>query len=174
MDLAHFKELYITTIPQLLRLSRRMVGNEFAEDIVHDAFLRYYERYRWITDPAAASRILHRIVYTLCIDQLRDAAVKRDAYAGVMAEEMAEINHFPTDDEDTSRLTRLKKAIENITQHKQMILLMRYTEGLSAKQIAAQLGLSVRTVENTIFRCIVSLRNEMNSRGNTSGRDTDD
>ena len=163
MDLAHFKEIYRSTIPHLLRLGHRMVGNEFAEDIVHDAFLRFYERYRWINDPAAAGRILNRIVYTLCIDQLREAAVRRDVYARLMAEEGFDTIHFATPDDDSQRLALLEKAVSGITRHKQMILQMRYTEGMTARQIAEQLGISTRTVENTIFRCINDLRNEMNN-----------
>ena len=161
MNLACFKEVYLATVPALLRLARRMTGNEFAEDIVHDAFLRYYEHYRWVSDPVVAGRILHRIVYTLCIDQLRESAVKRDAYARIMAEEGAQTSEYAADDDDMTRIVRLRKAIDGISKHKQMILVMRYTEGLSARQIATQLGISVRTVENTIFRCINALRIEM-------------
>lgn len=174
MDLAHFKEIYRITIPHLLRLGRRMVGNEFAEDIVHDAFLRFYERYRWIEDPAVAGRILHRIVYTLCIDQLREAAVRRDVYARLMAEDAFDTIPLASAEEDARRLSQLEKAISGITPHKQLILQMRYTEGLSARQIAQQLGISARTVENTIFRCINSLKNEINNPAKTPRRSPDD
>ena len=80
-----------------------------------------------------------------------------------MAEEGFDTIHFATPDDDSQRLALLEKAVSGITRHKQMILQMRYTEGMTARQIAEQLGISTRTVENTIFRCINDLRNEMNN-----------
>lgn len=65
---------------RLLRLAYRMLGSvSEAEDIVQDAWLRWDQAKTEIDAPAA---YLTRIVTRLCLDRLKSAQARREAYVG--------------------------------------------------------------------------------------------
>jgi RNA polymerase sigma-70 factor (ECF subfamily) len=66
--------------PRLMRLAYRMLGQiSEAEDAVQDAWLRWRGADAVVDDPAAW---LVRVTTRLCIDRLRAAKARRDAYRG--------------------------------------------------------------------------------------------
>jgi RNA polymerase sigma-70 factor (ECF subfamily) len=76
--LRHFE----TCRPHLIGLAYRMLGTmSEAEDIVQEAFLRWYRDDRRTV--AAPRAYLSRIVTRLSLDHLKSARVKRESYVGV-------------------------------------------------------------------------------------------
>jgi RNA polymerase sigma-70 factor (ECF subfamily) len=67
--------------PQLLRVAYRMLGSMAdAEDVVQEAWLRWSNT---VTDAInVPEAFLRRIVTRLCLDQLKSARVRREAYVG--------------------------------------------------------------------------------------------
>ena len=66
--------------PRLTRLAYRMLGSVAeAEDAVQDAWLRWTRAREEVADPAAW---LVRVTSRLCIDRMRAAKTRRDAYRG--------------------------------------------------------------------------------------------
>ena len=73
--------LFETQRPRLLRLAYRMLGSRAeAEDIVQDAYLRWHKRDPSQIDSPAA--YLTRIVTRLCLDTIKSARHRREAYVG--------------------------------------------------------------------------------------------
>lgn len=65
---------------RLLRLAYRMLGSvSEAEDVVQEAWLRWCDVSGGVDSPVA---YLTRIVTRLCLDQLKSARVRREAYVG--------------------------------------------------------------------------------------------
>ena len=52
----------------------------------------------------------------------------------------------------------LMKKVEELPESGQEIFRLSYLEGMKAAEIAEQLGLSVRTVENQLYRSLLYLR----------------
>jgi RNA polymerase sigma-70 factor (ECF subfamily) len=67
--------------PRLIRLAYRMLGSVAdAEDVVQEAFIRWMEADRdAVREPEA---FLRRVVTRLCLDQLKSARHRREAYVG--------------------------------------------------------------------------------------------
>lgn len=73
-------EVYRRLRPLLFSIAYRMLGSvSEAEDIVQEAFLRYHAVGAGV---ASAKAYLCAITTNLCIDQLRSARVRREAYPG--------------------------------------------------------------------------------------------
>lgn len=153
-----FKYVYISTASQMLRMARSLIGQEGAEDIVQESYISYFEHYHWNTDSERARKIISRIVYTKCIDHIRRLSAKRNILEGIHAEEDLVTQPEMVDDKYNSDIERMNKALQELTQHRQMILFMRFSDGLTSREIAEKLGLSKRTVENIIFKTINTLR----------------
>src|SRR5690606_8641561 len=68
--------------PRLLRLAYRMLGSRHeAEDLVQEAWLRWQNAEREaILEPAAW---LTRVVSRLCLDHMKSAHTRREAYPGI-------------------------------------------------------------------------------------------
>lgn len=85
-------ELFESHRPRLLGLAYRMVGGwGEAEDLVQEAWLRWYDRRGSVDDDAAW---LTTVTSRLCLDHLRSARVRREEYVGTWLPEP-----IPTDTE---------------------------------------------------------------------------
>jgi RNA polymerase sigma-70 factor (ECF subfamily) len=159
------KKLYISLKPILLRYASRYVPESIAEDIVQDSFLRYYDRYLWTTEKEEASQILFSITHNLCIDYLRHLSIIRD-YKSKMYVEIAldELEHFHDDDMAqlaNMKINKIRILIELLPPRQREILHLYYAENMKSTEIASRLELSRRTVENTIYRALISIRKQI-------------
>jgi RNA polymerase sigma-70 factor (ECF subfamily) len=69
--------------PLLFSIAYRMLGTvSEAEDIVQEAFLRYHRAVASHGEPASPKAFLSTVVTRLCLDELRSARVRREAYVG--------------------------------------------------------------------------------------------
>ena len=69
--------------PLMFSIAYRMLGSVTdAEDIVQDAFLRYHRAVADSGQPESLKAYLSAITTRLCIDQLRSARSRREAYVG--------------------------------------------------------------------------------------------
>jgi RNA polymerase sigma-70 factor, ECF subfamily len=75
--------VYQALRPLLFSIAYRMLGSvSEAEDIVQEAFLRYHNAVTERGQPDSPKAYLSAVVTRLCIDQLRSARVRREAYVG--------------------------------------------------------------------------------------------
>ncbi len=69
--------------PLLFSIAYRMLGTvSEAEDIVQEAFLRYHRAVASNGEPALPKAFLSTVVTRLCLDELRSARARREAYVG--------------------------------------------------------------------------------------------
>ncbi len=69
--------------PLMFSIAYRMLGRVTeAEDIVQEAFLRYHRALSEAAEPESPKAYLSAVTTRLCIDQLRSARARREAYVG--------------------------------------------------------------------------------------------
>jgi RNA polymerase sigma-70 factor, ECF subfamily len=69
--------------PLMFSIAYRMLGRvSEAEDIVQEAFLRYHRAISEAAEPESPKAYLSAVTTRLCIDQLRSARARREAYVG--------------------------------------------------------------------------------------------
>ncbi len=120
--------------PMLLRAAYRMLGSMAdAEDIVHDAWLRWSRKDRGdVLEPAA---FLRRIVTRLCLDQLKSARVRHEDYFGPWLPEPI-IEEEPADDVTLP----LMLALERLSPLERAAFLLHDVFGESFDEVALALG----------------------------------
>lgn len=120
--------------PRLLRLGYRMLGSRHeAEDVVQEAYLRWHRSDQAaVLEPAAW---LTRIVSRLCLDQMKSARVRREAYPGTwLPEPLIE----PEDDAmrpDNLTLT-LMLALERLSPLERAAFLLHDVFGQPMEEVA--------------------------------------
>ena len=121
--------------------------------------MRFYEQNR-IENVDQPGAYLRRAVVTRTINAIRDR--RKLDLPGEDAIWSAAEQPAPADSDDLSDLNeRLAHAIDRLPERAQLILRLSRFEGQSHKEIAAQLEIAPKTVENQLARALLLLRKQM-------------
>jgi RNA polymerase sigma-70 factor (ECF subfamily) len=149
----------------LFRFAEKFVSSFFAEDIVHDVFLKLWDKQLFILPDNEIKNILYAAVRNACIDHLRHINLEQklsDQRASQL--KLDELDFFETSESLFMRkdmMEYIMKIINDLPDKKREIFRMSYIEGLKAAEIAEQLNLSIRTVENQLYRTLLILRKKL-------------
>jgi len=151
-------ELYIKKVYQFV-LSYIKEKAE-AEDITQNVFIKIWEKRLLIDTDKSFEGFIFTVAYRLVIDYFRhNSATPHRNTISVLAEESI-VSSINSDD----LLNRhqfesvYEKALKSLSpRRKEIYLLSRHT-GLSNKQIADKLALSVKTIENQMTAALSSLK----------------
>jgi RNA polymerase sigma factor (sigma-70 family) len=136
----------------LQRYVRRLLGNsEGCEDIVQEAFLRTYRNAEKVLEPRA---FVFTTARNLVADSWRRSHVAKTDTVGDFESSNVDIASESLEEQllaDERRLL-LKEAIAQLSPRCGEVFRLRVLEGYSYKEIAEQLDISPKTVENHIAR----------------------
>lgn len=157
-----YRRIYMEYAPMLLRFAGKFVSGFLAEDIVHDVFLKLWDKQVFLLPDDELKKILYVSVRHACIDSLRRANMEQEILDGRAIQlKLDELDFFEASDELFMRkdiLAILMKKVKELPERSQEIFLLSYQEGLKAAEIAEHLNISVRTVENQLYRALLHLR----------------
>lgn len=157
-----YQRIYLEYAPMLLRFAGKFVSGFFAEDIVHDVFLKLWDKQVFLLPDDDLKRILYVAVRNACIDHLRRSNMEQEILDSRAVQlKLDELDYFESSDELFMRkdlLELLMKKVEELPERGQEIFRLSYLKGMKAAEIADELGLSVRTVENQLYRSLLYLR----------------
>lgn len=134
-------------------LQRNRCGASEVADLSQEIFARIYEAAKG-ERPVLVKPFLFQIARNLMIDHLRRQSV-------VSLETMAEFDwvNVPDDKPSSERqaaarqeLRLLQAALDELSPRCRQVVIMQRVEGLSQKEIAQQLGVSVETVQTHLAR----------------------
>jgi len=160
-----FDTLFQKYSNKLYRFSFSLLKNsEDSKEIVQEAFFRIWNKRNEIDAFKSFKSYLFTISYHLVIDQLR-LRLKDQEYRSFLHEyfDLADDNLNSTSDFETLN-QRIELAVNELPEKRKQIYLMSRENGLSHKEIAEQLSINVKTVENQVGHAIkhikLSLRND--------------
>jgi RNA polymerase sigma factor (sigma-70 family) len=147
---AYFEELYERYSDKVYRKCMSFVKDrEKAEDFTHDIFLKLILRLSSFKETSKFSTWLFSITYNYCMDQLR------------LTKKMAETeldDNIDVEDEAADgeliemEVGQLRRALETISVQERTILLMKYQDDFSIKDIADTFGLTESAVKMRLKR----------------------
>jgi RNA polymerase sigma-70 factor (ECF subfamily) len=160
-----YKQIYLQYAPILLRFAKKFVSSFFAEDIVHDVFLKMWNKQIFLLPDNEIKSILYAAVRNACIDHLRRLNREQEVSdQRAFQLKLDELDFLETSENIFMRkdmLEYIMKKVNELPERKREIFHMSYIEGLKAAEIAEQLNLSVRTVENQLYRILLILRKKL-------------
>lgn len=164
-----YKELFDKLQPALVSYARQyLMDQDLSKEIVQEAFLRLWEKKEQLTVGTNLTAYLYKAVRNISLNYLRHIKIKEDfvQQQAVLAGDYA-LNYDALKDKSAERLLeaeimeRLQKAVSKMPpQCKNVFTLSRF-EGKTYKEIAAELGISEKTVENQINKALKITRAEM-------------
>jgi len=143
--------------PRLVRLAYRMLGSlSEAEDVAQDAWLRWERVEGGVDSPAA---YLTKVVTRLCLDRLKSARARREAYVGPWLPEplvgTSEAEEFFADDVTVT----LMLAMERLSPLERAAFLLHDVFDVNLSDIAATLGREPGAVRQLASRARRHLQN---------------
>lgn len=136
-----------------------------AEEVVQLAFIKLWH-YRESLDPEVSlSAQVFRVAKTTLIDQLRKEAVRSRLLTQGEAKGTAQ-SESPTENalkrlEEKELAERIQQVVRSMPGVRQRVFAMSRFKGMSYKEIADALSISVRTVENHIAQALKQLRHNI-------------
>lgn len=147
---------------KLYRFAFSLLKNdEDAKEIVQEVFCRIWQKRKDVDSSKSFKSFLFTISYNLTLDMLR-LRLKESAYR-------KSVEHYFNDnpvrqenkvDYETIE-KQLEKAVEELPQKRRLIYRLSREEGLSQKEIAAQLCITTKTVENHMTLALRHIRKRL-------------
>jgi RNA polymerase sigma-70 factor, ECF subfamily len=155
---------------KVYQLCYRMLGNAHeAEDSAQEAFIRAYVNIHSYDSTKKFSTWLYRIATNLCIDRIRkkkpdyylDAEISGtdglDMYSQIPAKQ-----ELPEDELEKLELQeQIQQEILKLPEKYRSVIVLKYVDELSLKEISDILDLPVGTVKTRIHRGREALRNKL-------------
>lgn len=153
MTSTEFEKIYRQLLLPLSMFALRIIGDtDETEGLVDEVFMSAWLKIREGHDPDNMKAYLYRAVRNRCLSHLSVQQKKADL-EGSQWEDVAE------EDIDTSeRDARLWKAIGSLPERCRQVFLLSKRDELSNKEIAEELGISTKTVENQMTKAYKTLR----------------
>ncbi len=158
-----FAALFDVTHRNLFYRVYKIVRSEaIANDIVQDAYLKFWEKRNDLKTDGNPEALLSTIAVRLSIDQYRKD--KRQAVQTLEADHWQQIPEQNSTPNDPSELKeKIATAIEQLPPKRKLIFRLCKEENLTYKEIASHMDISVKTVENQMSKAFQQLRHLLRS-----------
>ncbi|MDR6197957.1 RNA polymerase sigma-70 factor [Siphonobacter sp. SORGH_AS_0500] len=132
-----------------------------AEEVVQAMFLAFWEKRDSLVITTSLKSYLYRAVHNRCLNRIKHLSVQAEYQSYVQADG-SDVYQSPVQELMASELDiQLQRAIERLPEQCRLIFMMSRFEELKYQEIADQLGLSIKTVENQIGKALRILRTEL-------------
>lgn len=151
---------------------RVLAGSGDPEGMVQTAFVRLWSRRRGMEEDGSLRSLLYTIVRNACLDELRRSRRREAAQEGADAPPSP---RTPYEDVQGAELQRLAAAaVTRLPERRREVFRLVREEGLSYREVAEVMDLSVQTVANHMSLAMADLRAALRpyfSHGPTSIQD---
>ena len=154
----HFKELYL--------VARRYLDEEGARDVVQEVFLHLMEKAEETDIHTSLRSYLYRAVIHTCLNHLKHDKVKEE-YALEFRIRLLEDEQKRLEERgdvlmmEKELLLQVQQVVASLPEKNKKIFEMSRFGGLSHREIAEKMNISVRTVETQIYRALKTLYREL-------------
>ncbi len=148
-----FKELYESLFLTIFRIAYRITGDAGkAEDLCHEAFIKYYERGKPLPDMTQAKYWLIRVVKNLTLNSEKRKSRERRAI-----ERLKRISPLSAVSEEETYIKKeskeeVQKALSVLPYNFRIVLILKEYEGLTYKEIGSIMGITEGNVKVRVFR----------------------
>lgn len=161
-DKLSFNRLFYKHEKKLYNFSKKLLHSpEEAEEIVQEVFIRVWENRATLKEGLPFEAFIIRIAKNLIYNKAK-RRVNEHAYKAYYMQHTNTLRLTTEEDVNFKTLASLtSRFIEQLPPQRKTIFTMSRMEGLTNKEIAAHLNVSVSTVENHINKALKSLKQHL-------------
>ena len=157
-----FEQMFRTYYERLCRYAHTLLKDaDEAEEMVQTVFLTIWEKHADLEITLSLKAYLYRAVHNHCLNRIKHYGVRenhREYSLYVQADGYDSVTEAIHANELEERIER---AVSKLPEQCQVVFRMSRFEELKYQEIADQLGLSVKTIENQIGKALRIMRQEL-------------
>lgn len=152
-DEHRFNEEYSQLFPTIFRVAYRVTGDTgIAEDLCHEAFIKYYERHEPLPDLNQAKYWLIRVVKNMSLNHEKRKGRERNALS-----KLEKITTKFADSEEKrimkeATIALVQEALDKLPAKLRMVLVLKEYGDMGYREIGAMMGISEGNVKVRVFR----------------------
>jgi len=164
-----YEELFKQTFPRMLGYCRLFIHDQAqANDLVQECFVRLWEKRSTISPNQSVESLLFVMLRNRCLNYLRDHKNELiDKNIGAIGEN--ELQHlyqldFTGREEKTleeSLIEAIRESVDKLPEKRRLVFIKTKIEGKKNKDVAEELGISVKAVEKHLHQAKEQIRREM-------------
>ncbi|MBW3534130.1 MAG: RNA polymerase sigma factor [Gemmatimonadetes bacterium] len=162
-DHAAFERLYREHVARIHSLARRMEGEETADDLTQEVFIRAWEKLPTFRGDAAFGSWLHRLAVNWILSR-RETRRRRESKR-VGPEGILEV--APARGARPGLEVDLERAMERLPERARRVFVLYDVEGYPHEEIAGLMGISIGTSKSQLHRARSLLRERLGGRAAT-------
>lgn len=168
-DVAAFEQLYKKYHPKAFAFCKSILRDtDKAKDVVQESFAAFWEHRTDIVATEAISAYLFRILRNGCLRQLRRDALLNN-FLNIDSVTLSELElRYHTEEQNILNdiyfrdlSERYQEALDRLPKQCRTIFRMNRNYGMRSEEIAGALNLSVRTVENQLYRGLKMIKKSL-------------
>lgn len=157
-DTAAFEQVFRTYYQPLCRYAAGLLSDrDAAEEVVQQLFCRIWEKRESLRAETSFKSYLFRSVHNAAMNELNHQKVKQ-AYMQQRANEPEQQEQAASTLHAKELEGRIQTAIGKLPEQCRLVFRLSRFEGLSYREIAEVLGISVKTVENQMGKALKIMR----------------
>ena len=167
-DLQAFEQLVKRHQTRIYRMVYKMLGtDEDAWDVAQEIFIKVYSARESYVENAKFTTWLYRIANNAAIDRIRQ--FKRSNKVVSMEDMTSELEtdgtRSPHEDFELGELRgHVSEALARLSERQRGMVVLKYYEGASVKEIADIFECATGTVKATLFQALRNMKSHMQSR----------
>lgn len=152
-----YEEFVAARLPAVLRYATALTGSPpLAEDLVQEVLVRVQAKWRRVSTAERPEAYVRRMVLNEYLGwrrrrSSRDVSTAPEHFEGLSG---TVADHA----EAHGERDRMRRALETLPRRQRAVLVLRFYEGLTDAEIAADLGCSTGTVRSHASRALATLR----------------
>lgn len=160
-DKIDVKKLYTEHASNLVNfLTRKYENYDLAEDVIQTAFTRISTNESTLTNVKNIPGYLYRMAENLIVDHFRHKTVEDRYFEFKLESQRGHLDCGSPEEavEAQKQLARLQNTIETLPFNSRQAFLYHRIHGLSYREIASQMGVSVSSVEKYMLHALRACR----------------
>lgn len=156
-DVDAFERLYRENVSRIHGLARRMAGNDVADDLTQEVFLRAWRKLHTFRGEASFSTWLHRLAVNLILSR-RERMRKREERQ-VSGDGVLEAMRGPR--KTPGLAVDFEAAVEHLPEGARQVFVLYDVEGYTHQEVGEMLGISEGTSKSQLHRARMILRKHL-------------
>lgn len=166
---AAYEELFKQIFPRMLCYCKLFIHDQAqANDLVQECFVRLWEKRSTISPNQSVESLLFVMLRNRCLNYLRDQKneVIDKSMSAIGENELQHLYQldFTGREEKTleeSLIEAIRKSVDNLPEKRKLVFIKTKIEGKKNKDVAEELGISVKAVEKHLHQAKEQIRTEI-------------
>lgn len=137
--------------------------HDLIKDCIQELFIKIWNNRENLSETTSIKYYLFTSLRRKLLDVLRKPRVEMTSDHDVDGAGLLDIPQDEEEDGGIMQKDKVAQALNRLSQHQQKLLDLKFQKNLSNQEIAEELGISIQSVYNAVFKALRSIRKHLSS-----------